>query len=66
MSTKKAISQKIQDLEAMVEWFYSDEFALDDAQEKYKSAMNMAKEIETDLADLKNKIEVIDKDFSRN
>lgn len=64
MSDKKTINQKIQDLDGAVEWFYGEEFSLDKAQEKYESAVKLAKEIEKDLGELKNKIEIIDKDFS--
>jgi exodeoxyribonuclease VII small subunit len=61
--TEKTISEKIKELDEATSWFYSDEFKLDDATEKYKNAMNLAKEIEKDLSELKNKIEVIKQDF---
>ena len=48
----------------MVDWFYSDEFSLDDAEEKYRKAMELSAEIENDLDNLENKIEVINRDFS--
>ena len=65
MSEKKTITEKIKELEQATDWFYSDDFELDKATDKYKQAMELAKEIEKDLAELKNKIEVIDKDFSK-
>lgn len=64
MATKK-ISTKIDELKAGVEWFYSDEFALDKAATKYKDLTVLAKDIEKDLAELKNEIKVIDEDFSK-
>lgn len=64
MATKK-ISTKIDELKAGVEWFYSDEFELDKAAAKYKDLMVLAKDIEKDLAELKNEIKVIDEDFSK-
>lgn len=64
MATKK-ISTKIDELKAGVEWFYSDEFELDKAAEKYKDLTVLAKDIEKDLAELKNEIKVIDEDFSK-
>ena len=64
MATKK-ISTKIDELKAGVEWFYSDEFELDKAAAKYKDLTVLAKEIEKDLADLKNEIKVIDEEFSK-
>jgi exonuclease VII small subunit len=64
MATKK-ISTKIDELKAGVEWFYSDEFELDKAVAKYKDLTVLAKDIEKDLAELKNEIKVIDEDFSK-
>ena len=61
---EKSLNQKIVELDSKVEWFYSDEFKLEEAVEKYKDALNLAKEIEKDLAELKNEIEVLSKDFS--
>ena len=64
MATKK-ISTKIDELKAGVEWFYSDESELDKAASKYKDLTVQAKDIEKDLAELKNEIKVIDEDFSK-
>ena len=61
----KTISNKIEDLKAGVEWFYSDDFKLEEASEKYKSLTALAKEIEEDLSELKNEIKVIEEDFSK-
>ena len=61
----KAISDKISELKTGVEWFYSDDFKLEEASEKYKALTALAKEIEGDLDSLKNGIEVIEKDFSK-
>lgn len=63
--TKKTLNQKIGDLEAKVEWFYSDEFNLDEATKRYKESIELAKGIEKDLAELKNEIEVLAEDFSK-
>ena len=59
-----SLNQKIENLDKQVEWFYSDEFKLEEATSKYKEAVKLAKEVEKDLDDLKNEIEVLDKDFS--
>ena len=64
MAAEKTITSKIKELEEATDWFYSEEFELDKAVAKYEKATKLAKEIEKDLAELKNKIEVIDKDFS--
>jgi exonuclease VII small subunit len=63
--TKKKINEKIDELNEQVEWFYGEDFKLEDASEKYKSAIKLAREIETDLTNLKNEIKVIEEDFSR-
>ena len=61
----KTISEKIDDLKNGVEWFYSDEFKLEEASEKYKDMTTLAKEIQKDLENLKNDIKVIEEDFSK-
>ena len=66
MAEKKTINQKIAELDELTDWFYGDDFALDQAIDKYKKAVKLAKEIENDLEKLKNEIEVIDKDFARD
>lgn len=63
--TKKSLNEKIAELDKKVEWFYSDEFKLEDAVENYKQAAGLAKEIEKDLTELKNEIEVLAEDFSK-
>lgn len=62
---KKNLNDKIKELDSQVEWFYSDDFRLEDAVEKYKRASELAKDIEKDLSELKNEIEVLAEDFSK-
>lgn len=62
---KNNINQKISQLEADIDWFYGEDFSLDQAADKYQSAIKLAKTIEQDLADLKNKIEVLSVDFTK-
>ena len=62
---KKTINQKIAELDELTNWFYGEDFSLDQATEKYKAAVKLAKEIEEDLKSLKNEIAVIDKDFAK-
>jgi len=62
---KKSLNQKIGELDGKVEWFYSDDFKLEEAVDKYKDAVKLAKEIEKDLNELKNEIEVLAEDFSK-
>lgn len=60
-----SLNKKIEKLDNEVEWFYSEDFKLEQAVEKYKEATKLAKEIEKDLNDLKNEIEVLSEDFSK-
>ena len=62
--TKQTISEKITTLQEGADWFYSEDFKLEEASARYKSLIKLAKEIESDLEKLKNDIEVIDEDFS--
>lgn len=61
----KNISEKIADLKAGVDWFYSDDFKLEEASRRYKDLTELAKTIEKDLAEMKNEIRVIEEDFSK-
>ncbi len=63
--TKKNVSDKIADLKDGVDWFYSDDFKIDEASKKYRVLVDLAKEIEKDLAEMKNEIKVIEEDFSK-
>lgn len=60
-----SIEKQLSDLDAAVEWFYSDDFLLDEALDKYKSATTLAKEIEANLDHLKNEVKVI-ADFTKS
>ena len=62
---EKSLNQKIEELDGKVEWFYSNEFKLEEAVDKYKDAAKLAREVEKDLDELKNEIEVLSKDFSK-
>lgn len=62
---KKSLNEQIRELDAQVEWFYSDEFKLEEAVGRYRKAAELAKEIESELKSLQNEIEVLAQDFSR-
>ena len=66
MSQNETINEKITRLNNDVEWFYGEDFSLDTAIEKYKKAIELSNEIESDLNNLKNQVEVISQDFSQN
>lgn len=59
------INQRIEKLNQQIEWFYSDDFNLDQATTKYREVASSAREIEQSLDELKNQVEIIDHDFSR-
>ena len=61
---KNNINSKLDDLKNRIDWFYSDDFDLSLALENYETATTLAKQIEQDLLTLKNKIDIISKDFS--
>ena len=65
MAEKISLNQKIEKLDSQVEWFYSDDFKLEEATRKYREAVQLAKEIEKDLDELKNEITVLAEDFSK-
>ena len=60
-----SLNQRIAELDKQVEWFYSDDFKLEEATDKYKEAAKLAKDIEKELDELKNEIEVLTEDFSK-
>ena len=61
---KKSITKKIAKLDEAVEWFYGDDFELDQALAHYENASKLAQEIEKDLLELKNRVEVLE-DFTK-
>lgn len=63
-NAKSSISHKIAELDQAVEWFYGDEFTLDEAVAKYQSAAKLSQAIEHDLSELKNQVEVL-ADFTK-
>ena len=65
MNEEKTISQKMTELDKNTDWFYSEDFNLDEAMKKYKEAVEVAKELQKDLDELKNEVEVLSQDFSK-
>lgn len=62
----KSLNQKIKELDKKVEWFESADFELEKAMDNYKEALKLAEEIEKDLKNLKNEVEVLTVDFSKD
>lgn len=64
MSDKSSnISAQLAQLNELVAWFEGDKFKLDEALEKFAEAEKVAKGIEKELSEFKNKINLIKKDF---
>ncbi len=61
---QKTINEKLAQLDNQLNWFYGDDFSLDQALDHYKDATKLADEIESDLAELKNKVELLG-DFTK-
>ena len=51
------------DLSELIAWFDSDDFALEEAIDRFKAAEKLATEIETDLSSFKNDITVLKQKF---
>lgn len=59
------IAEKMAELDKSVEWFYGEDFVIDQALDKYKNASSLAEEISKDLESLKNEVEVLE-DFTKD
>lgn len=67
MSTKnKTIAEKRTELNELLAWFESDEFVLEEAMAKYEAAEGLARDIEAELMEYKNKITVLKKRFDED
>ena len=64
MTKNKTIQDKTAELNELVAWFDSEEFALEQALDVFKRAEKLAEEIEADLAALKNDITLVKKSFA--
>lgn len=65
MSKEKTIAEKIEQLEAILAWFESEEITVEEAIEKYEQALQLANALEDGLAAAKHQVEVIKKNFSK-
>lgn len=60
------IKENIAALQSLLEWFESDEFSLETSIDKYKEAEVLAKQIESQLSELKNEVNVLQQSFDKN
>ena len=63
LQNDESINKKMARLGELVAWFESDEFEIEQAMEKFVAAEKLAKEIEDELGEFKNKITVIKQKF---
>ena len=59
----KTISQKLKEYEALISWFDSDDFTLEEALQKYAEAEKVATDIQDHLKEIKNEITVLKQSF---
>ena len=57
------IQDKIAQLDELVAWFDGEDFLLEEATEVFKKAEALAREIETDLTELKNDVQIVKTSF---
>lgn len=55
----KTIGEKLEDFERLVAWFDTEDFSLQEALAKFEEAEALAKEIESELVSVKNRVGVL-------
>lgn len=64
-TSNNSVQEKLTQLSSLVEWFQSDDFTLEAAVEKFKTAEQLADEVEKDLLAIKNEITVVKQRFDK-
>lgn len=65
MSQPSNIAALMTKLNEYVEWFEGDDFALEQAVDKYTEAQKLAAEIQQNLDNFKNQINIVKKQFDK-
>ena len=66
MSEKKAnIQENMKQLEAIVEWFESDDVDIDEALQKYEEGLKLVNDLQKDMKSAKNKFTKLQKSFEQ-
>lgn len=60
----ETIAEKLEKLEALLEWFESEEITVEESLKKYEEALILSKQLEDALEKAKNQVEVIKKKFA--
>ena len=64
MSNK--INDKIAQIDKILSEIESGEVSIEEISDKYKTAINLVNEVESDLDNISNEIEILSKDFSQD
>ena len=65
MSNTSKISDKLSELEELLAWFEQDDLDIEEALKKYEQGQTLASDIKKRLADVENKITVLEKKFDQ-
>ena len=63
--SKPTVAEKIAQLDELVAWFDGEDFTIETALDKFSEAEKLARDIEQDLADLKNDIQLVKARFDQ-
>ena len=63
MSTKKSLKELMAEFDEVVAWFDGDDVDVEEAIAKFEQGSKLADQIKKQLAEVKNKIRVINSDF---
>lgn len=64
MSNK--INDKIAHIDKILSEIENGEVSIEEISDKYKSAINLVNEVESDLDNISNEIEIVSRDFSQD
>ncbi len=59
MQNEPTINELLEQLDKEMAWFYSDEFRLEEARERFLAVKKLAEQAEERLLNMKNEIEVL-------
>lgn len=62
---KATFEEKMAELEAIMEWFDSDNVTLDKSMQQFERGMKLAEELEKELQAAENKVQKIKQKFSK-
>lgn len=64
VAKKTTVAEKMEQLDALLAWFESEEITVEEALVKYEEALELSQQLEEQLKAAKNQVEVIKKKFS--